>query len=457
MKIIILGAGQVGAALAEHLAYEKNDVTVVDINPEQLDTLQSRFDLRTVCGHGAYPQVLRNAGAEDADMLVAVTNVDEINMIACQITYSLFQTPTKIARVRANQYIAYAELFNAKAIPIDKLISPDQLVMQYIKRLILNPDALQVLNFAQGRVQLVAVRAFYDGPLVNHVLKDMQRHMPDIETKVVAIYRRGKSIAPNDETVIEPDDEVFFIAAPNHIHAVMSELRQLDAPYQRVIIAGGGNIGYKLCAALEHQLQVKVIEHSKERVIFLANHLENTVVLHGDAADKELLLNENIQTTDVFCAVTNHDEANIMSAVLAKRLGARKVMALINRSAYVDIVEKGEIDIAISPQQATLGSLLTYVRRGDIINVHSLRRGAAEAIEVIAHGDAKTSAVVGKTIQSIPLPAGTIIGAIIRRDQVIIAQQTSQIEAEDHIILFLVDKRNIAQVEKLFQVGLTFI
>ncbi len=457
MKIIILGAGQVGKALAQTLSTEDNDITIVDIDTDKLADLQERIDIRCVHGVASYPSVLMNAGAEDADMLIAVTNSDETNMVACQISYSLFRTPTKIARVRSTEYVVYDELFSNDALPIDMLISPEHLVMQHIKRLIQNPDALQVVNFASGRVQLISVRAFYGGPLVGHVLGDMKKHMPNIETKVVAIYRRSKAIHPQDDTVIEPDDEVFFLATPNNIHAVMSELREVDEPYKRVIIAGGGNIGYKLCHALEDQFQVKVIDHNKDRVQYLANHLERTVVLVGDCADRELLLDENIYNTDVFCAVTSSDEANIMSSTLAKRLGAKKVMALINNPAYVDVVEGGDIDIAISPQQSTIGSLLTHIRRGDMVNVHSLRRGAAEAIEVIAHGDARTSMVIGRTIKEIPLPYGTTIGAIVREDKVIIAYEDCLIEPEDHVILFLVDKQTIHQVEKLFQVGITFI
>lgn len=456
MKIIILGAGQVGGTLAEHLSID-NDVTVVDINPDRLTDLQERLDIRTVCGPASYPNILLNAGAEDADLLIAVTNSDESNMIACQVAYNLFRTPTKIARVRATQYVAFGELFGNDALAVDMLISPEHLVMQHIKRLIEHPDALQVVNFAQGKVQLAAVRAFYGGPLVGHALGDMKKHMPNVDTKIVAIFRRNKPIIPTDDTTIEPDDEVFFLATPSNIDAVMSELRQLDQPYKRVIIAGGGNIGAKLAEALENQFHVKVIEQSQARAQILAAELNNTVVLHGDAADRELLLDENIQETDVFCAVTNHDEANIMSSILAKRLGAHKVMALINRSAYVDVIEGGDIDIAISPQQATIGSLLTHVRRGDVVNVHSLRRGVAEAIEAVAHGDKKSSSVIGRKISEITLPAGTTIGAIVRQDQVIIANDECEIAPEDHVILFVIDKTQIAQVERLFQVGITFI
>ncbi len=456
MKIIILGAGQVGGTLAEHLSVD-NDVTVVDINPVRLNDLQERLDIRTVCGPASYPNILLNAGAEDADLLIAVTNSDECNMIACQVAYTQFRTPTKIARIRAMQYLVNEDLFSNDALAVDMRINPEKLVMLHIKRLIEHPDALQVVNFAQGKVQLVAVRAFEGGPLVGHALGDMKKHMPHVDTKIVAIYRRGKPLIPTNETIIEPDDEVFFLATPAHIDAVMSELRQLDQPYKRVIIAGGGNIGARLAQALENQFHVKVIEQSLPRTQILAAELNKAVVLHGDAADRELLLDENIQETDVFCAVTNHDEANIMSAILAKRLGAHKVMALINRTAYVDVVEGGDIDIAISPQQATIGSLLTRVRRGDVVNVYPLRRGVAEAIEAVAHGDKKSSQVIGRKISEINLPSGTTIGAIVRGDHVILANDDCEIAPEDHVILFVIDKSRIAQVERLFQVGITFI
>lgn len=457
MKIIILGAGQVGSSVAEALVSEANDITVVDADGQRLHDLQDRLDLRGVQGHASHPDVLRRAGAEDADMVLAVTNSDETNMIACQVAYTLFHTPTKIARVRARDYLIHPQLFTQEALPVDVLISPEQVVIDYVQRLIEHPGALQVLDFAGGRVQLVAVRAYYGGPLVGHELRELRNHMPGVDTRVAAIFRRGKPIIPEGNTVIEVDDEVFFIAALKDIRAVMGELRRLDKPLKRVMIAGGGNIGRGLAKALENKYQVKIIDHNPSRSREIAEELSRTIVLLGDAADEELLLEENIENTDVFCAVTNDDEANILSAMLAKRLGARKVMSLINRAAYVDLVESGDIDIAISPQQATIGSLLAHVRRGDVVVVHSLRRGAAEAIEAVAHGDKRTSKVVGRMIQEIKLPPGTNIGAIVRGDEVLIAHHDTVIESEDHVILFLVDKRRIKEVEHLFQVGITFI
>jgi trk system potassium uptake protein TrkA len=333
------------------------------------------------------------------------------------------------------------------------LISPEQLVTDYISRLFEYPGALQVLDFADGRVGLVGVRAYHGGTLVGHALNTLPQHMPGIHTRVAAIFRDGAPIPPEGDTVIQSDDEVFFIAARKNIRAVMSELRKLDRKVKRLILAGGGNIG-----SLEQRFQVKIIEHNPARARHISEQLARTIVLQGDAADQELLLEENIEHTDMFCAVTNDDEANILSAMLAKRLGARKVMSLINRLSYVELVEASEsIDVAISPQQATIGSLLSHVRRGDVVKVHALRRGAAEAIEAIAHGDRATSKVVGRRIDEIPLPNGATIAALVRNDEVVICHHDTLIEAEDHVILFLVDKRRILDVERLFQVSVTFL
>ena len=486
MKIIILGAGRVGGTLAYNLASEANDITVVDTNQTQLRELQDRIDIGIVTGHASYPEVLLQAGIEDADMLIAVTGVDEINMVACQIAHSLFRTPTKIARIRSQEYANHDGLFHPNAMPVDVTISPEQLVSDYIYRLLEQPGALQVLDFAEGAVQLVAVRAYYGGPLVGQELRFLRKHMPNVDTRVAAIYRRNRPITPTGTTIIEADDEVFFIAAQGDIRSVMSELRRLDRPYKRIIIAGGGNIGERLAMKMERHYSVKIIEIDQQRAAFLTEQLDNTIVLNGNASSQELLAEENIEDTDVFLSVTNSDEANIMSSLLAKRMGARKVLSLITNAAYVDLVQGGEIDIAISPQQATIGTLLTHVRRGDIVNVHSLRRGAAEAIEVIAHGDAKTSRVVGRAIEDIDLPEGATIGAIVRKvakesnndngrtaelntsfattsskdeeaiTEVIIAHDDVIIESGDHVIVFLINKKYTRDIERLFQVGFTF-
>jgi trk system potassium uptake protein TrkA len=459
VKIVILGAGQVGSTLAENLAGEANDVTVVDSDAQALANLQERLDIRTVLGHAAYPDTLRRAGADDADMLIAVTSGDETNMLACRIAQTLFHTPAKIARVRAAEYLNEEDkLFLPDALSVDMRISPEQLVTDAIGLLIEYPGALQVVDFADGRVRLVGVKAYYGGPLVGRQLKELPSDLPEgVDARVAAIYRRGKAIIPEGETVIEAEDEVFFVAARVHIPQVMAELRKLDRPVKRVMLAGGGKIGLRLARALSDKVQVKIIERNRERARKLSEDLNHVVVLCGDAANEGLLTEENIEDVDVFCAITNDDEANILSAMLAKRLGAHRALSLINRLAYVDLVEGGAIDIAISPQQATVSALLSRVRRGDVVKVHSLRRGAAEAIEAVAHGDRSNSKVVGRRLEEIKLPPSTTIGAIVRGEEVIIAHSDTVVEAEDHIILFIVDKRKTRDVEKLFQVGLTFI
>ncbi|MEH6358037.1 MAG: Trk system potassium transporter TrkA [Pseudomonadales bacterium] len=456
MKIIILGAGQVGTSVAETLAGEANDITVVDHDIKKLDALKDRLDIRTVHGNASYPNVLENAGANDADLLIALSSSDEINMMACQVAYTLFHTPHKIARVRSQEYLERTKLFDRKAIPIDEIISPHREVTNHIHRLIKHPTALQVVNFADGLVQLVGVKAVEGGPLVGHALSTLREHIPSVDTRVAAIYRQNRSIIPEGKTVIEVGDEVFFIAAKRDIRQVISELRSLEKHYKSIMIVGGGNIGERLASELENDYQVKLLERSPERCEQLSISLDKTIVLQGDASDDELLLDENIQKVDMFCALTNNDEVNVMASLMAKNLGAGKVMTLINNPAYVDLMQGGSIDIAFSPQQITVGRLLRHVRQGDIVNVHSLRHGAAEAIEVIARGDQKSSKVVGRALENIPLPKGTTIGALVRDGQVIIAHDDVVVESEDHIILFLPDKKKVREVERLFQVGLGF-
>jgi trk system potassium uptake protein len=457
MDIIILGAGQVGGTLAENLAREDNDITLVDAREAPLRELQDRLDIRTVVGAASYPNILRQAGAENADMIIAVTNSDETNLIACEVAYHLFHTPTKIARIRSPRYLEEREkLFGPERIPVDVFISPEQIVTDHVKRLIEYPGALQVLDFADGKVRLVAIRSYFGGPLVGRTLAELRKIMPNFQGRIAAIYRGNRSVVLTESTVIEIGDEVFVVAAAVHIREVISALRRLDSAYSRVIIAGGGNIGERLALSLENTYLVKLIEHDRDRSHYLADALQNTTVLVGDASDRDLLIEENIEYTDVFCAVTDDDEVNIMSCMQAKRLGARQVMALITRPAYVDLIEGGNVDIAISPQQATIGSILTHIRRGDIVNVHSLRRGAAEAIEVIAHGDRKTSRVVGRKLSDIKLPKDSTIGAIVRGEKVIMIHRDTVIEPDDHIILFLTNKKYIPEVERLFQVNIAF-
>ncbi|HLE67880.1 MAG TPA: Trk system potassium transporter TrkA [Burkholderiales bacterium] len=457
MKIVILGAGQVGASVAESLVSEQNDITVVDIDHSRLRALQDRLDLRTVTGSASHPSVLVEAGIEDADLLIAVTQSDETNLVACKLASQLFNVPRRIARVRATDYLNDEKVLGPDGFEVDLSICPEQVLTDYIVKLVEFPEALQVLDFADGKVSLVAVRAYKGGPLVGHPIKDLRHHIPNVDARVVAIFRRDTAVAPGGDTLVEAGDEVFCLAPADDIRRVMKELRRMDRPVRRVMIAGGGNIGQRLARALAPDYSVRVIDHNKRRCEALAAKLERVLVLNGDATDEELLEQENVAEMDLFVAVTNDDENNIMSSLLAKRMGARRVVALINRRSYVDLVQRAQIDVAISPAQATIGKLLAHVRRGDIVAVHSLRRGAAEALEAVVHGDRESCRVTGRRIEEIELPPGTTIGAVVRGDEVLMAHHDTQILAEDHVIVFVTDKKILPKVERLFQVGARFL
>ena len=452
--------------MAENLVSEANDITMVDTDADHLATLRDRLDLRTVCGNAASPSVLKEAGADDADLLIAVTQSDQTNLCACRIARTLFNLPTRIARLRSSDFVDHPELLSPDNFAVDFSICPEQIVTDYIRRLIEFPEALQVVDFADGALSLIAVRAFEGGPLVGHPIKALRYHMPNIEVRVSAIYRDGEPIIPEGDTFIKPGDEVFCLAASANIRRVMRELTHVDRPMRRIMIAGGGNIGLRLARAIEKDYEVKVLEYDKRRAEAIAIELNDTLVLRGDSTDENLLENENIDEMDMFVALTNDEEDNIMSASLAKRMGARRTLALINRKSNVDLVQGGHIDIAISPAQTSIGSLLAHVRRGDVVAVHSLRRGAAEALEIIAHGDEKNSKVVGRSIEDIRLPRGATIGAVVRlegatedspgRPAVLMAHHDTVIEPEDHLIVFCTSKKLVRQVEKLFQVDFSF-
>ncbi|MDF1796951.1 MAG: Trk system potassium transporter TrkA [Coxiellaceae bacterium] len=456
MKIIILGGGQVGGSLTETLVRDSHEITVVDTNEDRLTALQESLDIRTVVGPCSYPDVLRRAGADDADMIIAVTDDDESNMVACQVAYSLFHTPTKIARIRSPHYFIRKELFGSENLPIDVFISPEQLVTRNVQQIIDHPGALQVIEFADGVVKMVAVKPYYGGPLIGKSLRELEENLEDVHVKVVAIFRNDHLVELSEKTTIEVGDEVFFVAPRKDIGKVMASMRRAQDPYKRVMIAGGGNIGRCLALALQKDYQVKVIDHNRRRCERLATILDSVMVLHGEAADQELLMNEDIEHVDVFCAVTNDDEANIIACMQAKRMGVKQVMALITRTAYVDLIEGGPINIAISPQYVTIGSILAHVRQGDVVSVHSLRRGAAEAIEVVAHGDEKTSRVIGVPLEKLNLPKSATIGAVVRNKKSVKVESGLVIQAEDRIVIFVANKKHINDIEKLFQVGARF-
>ncbi len=456
MEIIILGGGQVGGSLAETLMRDGHEVTVVDSNEDRLGVLQESLDIRCVTGSCSYPDVLRRAGADSADMIIAVTDDDESNMVACQVAYSLFHTPTKIARIRSPHYFIRKELFGSSNLPIDVFISPEQLVTENVQQIIEHPGSLQVIEFAEGVVKMVAVKPYYGGEVLGSPLNDVQEKLLAMQAKIVAIFRNEHLIDLTDKTTIEVGDEVFFMAPRKEVNKIMNMMRRAPEPYRRIMIAGGGNIGRCLTLALQKDYNVKVIDHNRQRCERLATVVDSAIVLCGEAADQELLMNEDIEHVDVFCAVTNDEESNIISCMQAKRMGAKQVMALIARTAYVDLIEGGPINIAISPQYVTIGSILTHVRLGDVVSVHSLRRGAAEAIEVVARGDEKTSRVVGVCLSKLKLPRSAQIGAVVRGKKAMTIEPELVIEADDRVVIFVADKKQINDVEKLFQVSARF-
>lgn len=461
MNIIILGAGRVGESVAESLASEQNDITVIDQDAARLRLLEERLDLRGVVGNGIQPSVLQEAGAKDADMVIACAAADESNLVVCKVAHDMFNVPTTIARLRSPEFAEGHALMSKTGFAVDHVICPEESVMRHIHQLIDYPEALQVLEFSEGRVSLIAVRASAGGALVGHTIGEFRERFPAAEMRVVALYRLDTEMETTKTTRILPGDEVFVLAATDKIRHVLAAIHNVDKPVQRVMIAGGGKVGLRLARSLVGQCQVKLIEQSRKRCEYLASQLPSSVlVLQGDATDEELQREENVAEMDLFLALTDDDEDNIMTTMLAKRMGARRVMALINRRAYAEMMQGGAIDITISPAQTVIGELLAHIRRGDVVAVHSLRRGAAEALEGIARGDIKTSKLVGRRVEEVSLPQGARFGAIVRGEgrsaKVLMPHHDTLIEVDDHIVMFIPNKRLVSEVEKLFQVSATF-
>jgi trk system potassium uptake protein TrkA len=479
MNILILGAGRVGESVAESLASEQNDITVIDSDPARLTTLQDRLDLRGVTGNGIQPSVLRAAGIQDADLFIACAPLDETNLVACKLAHQVFNVPTTIARIRSPEFEDGSPLMvDRDGFAVDRVICPEESVTRTIGKLIEYPEALQVLEFAEGLLSLVAVRAVEGGPLLQHSLAEIPQLVPGADMRIVAIYRQDKPLAELlGNTRIEPGDEVFVLAATGALRHVLASLRKADRPVKRVMIAGGGKVGLRLARQLHGSVQVKIVEANRARCDYLTSQLPGAVlVLHGDSTDEDLMSDENVQDMDLFIGLTSDDEDNIMACLLAKRMGARRVMALINRKAYADLVQGTTIDIALSPSHAVIGELLAYVRRGDVEAVHSLRRGAAEALEAIVRGDKGSCRMAGRRVEQIALPRGAQIGAIVRglpvpgdhdslalgdkrgdaAPEVIIAHHDTLIQTGDRVIVFMSNKKQVREVEKLFQVSATF-
>ena len=453
MKILILGAGQVGSSLAKYLESDKeNDITIIDKDEANLSSLQRHLDIKTISGHAYYPNILEEADIKNMDMVIAVTRSDEGNMLACQMAHTLYQVDKKVARIRTAEYLHREELFAPDAIPIDFVINPESLVTNYIKRVVEEPGAEQVFEFENGLVQLVETRAYAGTPIVGHPIKELHQHLPKTSMRIVSLYRNGKTIPAYGDTVIKDGDRVYFVTKKASVSKVLKEFRRLDRAYKNIIIAGGGRIGLNLAKFLEKDHRVRIIEMNKERVGEIAEQLEDTLVLHGNASDEELLLEEGIESTDLFLALTDSDEINVIVSILAKRLGAHKTVALVKRNVYEDLAEQSDdVDMVISPDQITTSGILAHIRKGDTMMVHSLRQGKAEAIEIIVHGDNKHSDVVGKTVEEINLPEGVVVGSVVRNNEVIMGSRTLVIEENDHVLIVLSDVSKIHEVEALFE------
>ncbi|MGR9051134.1 MAG: Trk system potassium transporter TrkA [Gammaproteobacteria bacterium] len=451
MKILILGAGVTGSSVATALASEENDIVVIDTKPNLLAALKERLDIATVTGNAAHPSVLEQAGVHDTDIVIAVTDRDETNMLACQIINTLYSKPKTIARVRAIDYLTHPQLFKPDGMSIDIVISPEQIVMEAIHNLIKFPGVLHISSFADGLVRLFSIKAAAEGFVTGRKIKDLREQLSSAKIRVVAIFRQGESMAVNGDAVIEQGDEVFFVCPRDKIRKILSELHTLGAPNKSIMIAGGGHVGKRLAMALENTHHVKVIERDLERVRKIANELEKTVVLHGDCTDESLLVDEMIGKTDLFCAITNNDGANIIAASLAKKLGVQKSICLLNHASFAKLLSDSDIDLVVLPNQETLGSILKHVRKGDVARVSSLCGGSAEAIEAIAHKDSRLPSVVGLRVDQVDLPEGVVLGALIRAGEVIPIHHDTVFEEDDHIVMFALDKKMVKNIENYFQ------
>jgi len=453
-KIIVFGGGQVGSSVAKILSDDGNDITLVDVDKSVLESLKEQIDIKTIHGLASHPSIQRLADADNSDMVIAVTGNDEVNMAACHVAKNIFNVPKRIARLRANEYLNDEDGFQKKFFSINDVISPNVLVTDYVKNIIDHPGAFQAFKFASGNVHVIAATVLSNGPLARKRLSEFREHLPNVDVKVVAIFREKKYLIPDDDTFIMPDDDVLFIATEENMR-FMSELRKMTDEPHNVMIAGGGRVGSALAKKLEDTYNLKLIEKDKLIAKNISENLSSTVVLNNDIADETMLKNENINDVDYFCAVTSDDQANILSAKLAKDMGAGKTIAIVNKSSYRNLVSK-EIDVVVSPEDVTIGSLLASVRTSDIVSVNRIGDIDGEVMEIIAHGDKKTSILVGNRISQLKLPKSIVIGAVVRDTNVLLANEDIEIQDEDHIIIFAFDKKEIPTIEKLFQVNVGF-
>ena len=457
MKVIVCGAGQVGFDIARHLSSEGNDVTVIDQRPDLIRKMNDTLDVRCVLGSASFPAILESAGASDTDMIIAVTAQDEVNMLACQVAHSLFKVPTKIARVREQAYLqpVYSDLYTRENLPIDAIISPEIEVARAIIRRLSMPGAIDMIPLAGDKVRLIGVRCMPDCPLLNTPLRQLSQLFPDLNVIIVAVVRDGLSSIPQPDFQLIAGDEAYFIVDSAHVARAMTAFGHEEQEARSVVIFGGGNIGLFLARQIEkldNGMYSKMVEINRQRAEFVAQSLKNTLVLNGDALDSAFMEEVGIQSAETAIAVTNDDETNILTALLAKRQGCKRVIALVNKIDYASLSASLGIDVVVLPRAITVSSILQHVRKGRIHAVHSLQDGFGELIEADA---LETSGLVGRPLKDIDLPEGVMVGAIVHDGLVIKPRSSTIIEKNDRVILFAAAEA-VKKVEKMFSVSLEF-
>ncbi len=457
MKVIICGAGQVGFHIAAYLAGEQNDVTVIDQSPELISKVSESLDVQALVGNASQPDVLENAGAADADMIIAVTYGDEVNMVACQVAHSLFNVPTKIARIRQQSFLepVWADLFSRDHMPIDVIISPEREVAQAISRRLAVPGAFDMIPLADDKVRVIGVRCSEDCPIVHTPLRQLTELFPDLNIVIVGIVHEENAFVPHSTDQMLPGDEVYFAADSAHVPRALAAFGQEESAAQRLVILGGGNIGSNLAKLITAttDISVRVVERDPARARKLASTMPDVMVTCGDGLDAEILEEINIQSADTVVTVTDDDETNILASLLAKRYGVERTIALANKTTYSSLVTTLGIDVLVNPRAITVSTILQHVRRGRIRAVYSLRDGFGEIIEAEAM---ETSPLVGSQIKEANLPSGVIIGAIVRNGEVVIPRGDTDVRARDRVIL-LATANTVKKVEKLFAVRLNFL
>lgn len=457
MKVVICGAGQVGFGIAERLAAEGNDVSVIDLSPRLIASITDTLDVKGFVGHGSHPDVLQQAGADQADMLIAVTLSDEVNMVACQIANALFNVPVKIARVRAQTYLEpqWRDLFSRDRLPIDVVISPEIEVGDMVMRRLALPGSTDTFAFADDRITVVGIHCAEDCPIVDTPLRQLTDLFPDLNAVIVGVLRAGRVFAVSSDDVLLVGDQTYVVAGSDQIERVLSIFGHEETPAQRVVIAGGGNIGLYVARQLEQRgakARVKLIENSRERAMAVADQLNRTIVLHGSALDRAILSEADIADADTLLAVTNDDQVNLLTAVMGKRLGAKRCVSLVNNQSWPPFMVGLGIDAHVNPRQVTVSRVLQHVRRGRIRAVHSILEGAAEVLEAEA---LETSPLVGRPLRTVSDMQGIRLGIILRRGQILPVNGDTVVEAHDRVVLFAMNDR-VKRVEQLFRVSLEF-